>query len=179
MLAYLDWIGLRLMTELEYEKICRGKEVPPTPGEYAWGTDTYNDAGDLLFDGRPIESTTHVDSLIGLFSETPLRAGFAATSTSNRAHAGASFWGHLDLHNLNETMFGVESVNLNQYSVGDGSLDIFGNANVPQWFNSAVILSTQVETTSPNPISEGKTIISGNLRSPHNGFRGVIKIYPL
>ena len=35
--AYADWAGLRPMTELEYEKACRGTSSP-VAGEYAWGT---------------------------------------------------------------------------------------------------------------------------------------------
>ena len=35
--AYLDWAALRPMTELEFEKICRGPN-PPIAGEYVWGT---------------------------------------------------------------------------------------------------------------------------------------------
>jgi hypothetical protein len=35
--AYAAWAGLRAMTELEYEKACRGP-LRPVPGEYAWGT---------------------------------------------------------------------------------------------------------------------------------------------
>ena len=35
--AFAAWAGLRPMTELEYEKACRGP-LRPVPGEYAWGT---------------------------------------------------------------------------------------------------------------------------------------------
>jgi hypothetical protein len=35
--AYLDWAALRPMTELEFEKACRGP-VAPVPNEFAWGT---------------------------------------------------------------------------------------------------------------------------------------------
>lgn len=37
LLAYLDWSGLAPMTELEYEKACRGP-LPAVAGEYAWGS---------------------------------------------------------------------------------------------------------------------------------------------
>ncbi|MFN3345365.1 MAG: hypothetical protein ACK412_06920 [Chloroherpetonaceae bacterium] len=35
-LLYLAWSGLRPMTELEFEKACRGVEKG-VPGEFAWG----------------------------------------------------------------------------------------------------------------------------------------------
>jgi|GEM_PF-210410 len=36
-MAYSAWAGLRPLTELEYEKACRGP-LKPVPNEYAWGT---------------------------------------------------------------------------------------------------------------------------------------------
>ena len=36
-MAYLWWAGLRPMTEMEYEKACRG-QAPAVPHEFAWGT---------------------------------------------------------------------------------------------------------------------------------------------
>jgi hypothetical protein len=36
-IAYAGWAGLRPMTELEYEKSCRGP-LRPVPDEYAWGS---------------------------------------------------------------------------------------------------------------------------------------------
>ncbi|MCT4630282.1 SUMF1/EgtB/PvdO family nonheme iron enzyme, partial [Winogradskyella sp.] len=35
--AYMDWTGMRPMTELEYEKACRGP-ILPKAGEFAWGS---------------------------------------------------------------------------------------------------------------------------------------------
>ena len=39
MLAYADWSGLRPLSELEYEKMCRVlyPELPSSP-DYAWGS---------------------------------------------------------------------------------------------------------------------------------------------
>ncbi len=42
-LQYANWAGLRAMTELEYEKACRGP-LKPVTNEYAWGTDRIVDA---------------------------------------------------------------------------------------------------------------------------------------
>lgn len=39
LLAYLDWAALRPMTDLEYEKICRGPSGR-VGGEYVWGSNT-------------------------------------------------------------------------------------------------------------------------------------------
>jgi len=41
--AYCDWAGLRPMTELEYEKACRGP-LKPIANEYAWGSGELIDA---------------------------------------------------------------------------------------------------------------------------------------
>lgn len=40
MYAYLNWSGLRPMTELEYEKSCRGERAA-FANEMAWGDTTY------------------------------------------------------------------------------------------------------------------------------------------
>lgn len=40
LLTYLDWAALRPMTELEYEKICKGTDIIFPGGMYAWGTTT-------------------------------------------------------------------------------------------------------------------------------------------
>ena len=177
MMAYLDWSGLRPMTELEYEKICRGLGVFPIGEEYAWGTDTWNPAGFLINSGTPSESTSEVGLNPSLFSEEPLRTGFAATATSSRTDAGATFFGVMDMHNLNEYMLGVET-NLTKWDNGDGNLTILGDANVAAWKLNGQHLSSQDNTNQPNPISKGKTQIPLNQRSYFNGFRGVIILYP-
>jgi formylglycine-generating enzyme required for sulfatase activity len=41
--SYAAWAGLRPMSELEYEKACRGP-LKPVPNEFAWGTAAIADA---------------------------------------------------------------------------------------------------------------------------------------
>ena len=113
--AFAAWAGLRPMTELEFEKACRGP-LRPVPNEYAWGTDRIAgmDAkgGKYVLQnaGKPDETVTWVgdngpDATHGNapFMGTneklggPLRVGLFATPTSDRVSSGASYWGILDL----------------------------------------------------------------------------------
>jgi len=105
--AYLDWAALSPMTELEYEKACRGDSSNyPLSGEFAWGGITVTDA-DLITagtDGQPAESSSSIiitgsglanlgnDGVLG-----PLRCGFAAKTATNRFEAGASYYGVMEL----------------------------------------------------------------------------------
>lgn len=109
---YLSWVGLRPMSDFEYEKACRGP-VYPVAGEYAWGiavsaTLPYT----LENDGTPTESVilnydpdagnvwTSVTGVAG--SLGPARVGMFAKasysgSTSPRIQSGSGYWGIMDL----------------------------------------------------------------------------------
>lgn len=50
-LAYADWAGLRHMTELEFEKACRGPE-PAIYREYVWGESEIEEPENLIFAHR-------------------------------------------------------------------------------------------------------------------------------
>lgn len=153
-LAYADWAGLRPMTELEFEKICRG---PETAGiEYAWGnTSIANYAYTLSNDGQPNATVSNAASDPtgnASYSTTdgsidgPLRCGIFATSTSTRAEAGASYYGVMEMSgNLWERPVTVAKYAYNGSTWdatgagdfdgqhGDGSLTGTGFADVTNW----------------------------------------------
>lgn len=103
LLAYLDWAALRPMTEWEFEKACRGPEVP-VPGGFAWGTAFAVDANTLTADGTASESVSETaTSTAGLAShgyagpQGPLRNGFGGSPNSDRLQAGGSYFGLWEL----------------------------------------------------------------------------------
>ena len=76
--AFAAWAGLRPMTELEFEKACRGL-VAPVANEYAWGT----------------TNKLAVSSAAAAVSN--LVANLAPASGLSREQTGASCWGILNL----------------------------------------------------------------------------------
>jgi formylglycine-generating enzyme required for sulfatase activity len=147
--AYLDWAALRPMTELEFEKACRGLNSHVS-GEYAWGSTTINQAisSSISNGGQASEvSSSTSDGLCaqnGGSSTTlgPLRVGFAATSSTLRTGAGASYYGILDLSgNVWEQVFtagytiGPSRIAAPTFTgvLGDGALDANGAANATNW----------------------------------------------
>jgi formylglycine-generating enzyme required for sulfatase activity len=114
--TYADWSGLRMMSELEYEKICRGTDrtgispgiaVYPVNGEYAWGESgnlvSFSTAGTLVNDGtisEGIVNPTTATQNIGVIATGPVRCGiFAAKnpSTNQRRLTGSSYYGVMEL----------------------------------------------------------------------------------
>jgi formylglycine-generating enzyme required for sulfatase activity len=112
-LHYLNWAGVRPMSEFEYEKACRGP-VFPVAGEFAWGTavvanlaytlsgfGTATEAVSANYNenaGNAWYSTTKVNNFIigscrvGMFAKSAY-----AGSTPPRIQSGSSYWGILDL----------------------------------------------------------------------------------
>jgi formylglycine-generating enzyme required for sulfatase activity len=106
--AYLDWSGLRPMTELEFEKACRGT-ILPVPNEYPWGT-TGRAASpySLTNAGTTNEGiATNYSTTLGnaIYASTnappsgPRRVGIFAANGANsgRVTAGASYYGIMEL----------------------------------------------------------------------------------
>lgn len=166
-LAYLDWTGLRPMTDLEYEKACRGP-TPPFGGEFAWGTalralTRYA----MTNDGSALEMVsagyqTHFGNTWDLLTASdpagPCRVGMFAMSTYSgsapgRIQSGATYYGIMDMTgNVGEPVYPVVTTN-NQALVysgthGDGNLSANMTANVTGWpTNTVVARGGGVDTT--------------------------------
>ncbi|MBN2756340.1 MAG: hypothetical protein JXR51_04110 [Bacteroidales bacterium] len=153
--AFSDWAGLRPMTELEFEKACRGPEYP-IANEYAWhniniygnSTTEYivNNLGEINSypsnPGTGINGNAEYKFTTGHDTEhdAPLRCGIFATSSSDRINAGASYYGIMDLSGtMAERTVSIGHVigRSFQGTNGDGILTSIigfeGNANNPDW----------------------------------------------
>lgn len=138
--AYLDWSGLRPMTELEFEKACRGSLLP-VAGEYAWGTTNSTRANSIVDPGANTESVSPVGANAnhfqdGFFSLGPVRVGAFATGSSDRELAGAGYYGNLELSgNMMEKPVTVGNATGRAFTgaLGNGALSAVGQADVPAW----------------------------------------------
>ena len=148
--AYLDWSALRPMTELEFEKICRGP-VEPVAGDYAWGTTTVTNVMTMINDGTPTESCSNpidVGSGIANYYDVgivgPVRCGYAAKPTTDRLTAGATYYGVMEMSgNIVEHVVSTGHVTGAAYTglVGDGEISSSpgpGFSNVPNWPSQTV-----------------------------------------
>lgn len=144
--AYLDWTGLRPMTELEFEKACRGT-VAPVTDEYPWGTSTVASiAYDMTNSGAADEAiTTNYSNSEGNanYNTTdganngPMRVGIFSANSGNtgRVSSGASFYGIMELGgNVVEKAVTVNNNALGYSGThGNGTLSVDGNRDAPTW----------------------------------------------
>ena len=144
--AYMDWAGLRPMTELEFEKACRGNQ-PAVWKELAWGTTTVHGTSyaALINPGTDNElpnapSTTNGNANYNVTSFTgisgPLRVGIFATASTTRVTSGATYYGIMEMSgNLSEVAVSIGNLAGRSYTGvhGDGNLFRDGSANVDFW----------------------------------------------
>lgn len=159
--AYLDWAGLRPMTELEYEKACRGP-LAALSGEYAWGTADFNDWNTIINGntenyvsfsntGRINETASNASAVIGngtfgsnlnacggmCFTWANLiRGGGFANAYSSRISSGAGYYGAMELSgNAYELTVTVANAAGRAFTGkhGDGALTAQGNADENNW----------------------------------------------
>ena len=138
--AFADWASLRPMTELEYEKAARGT-VAAVANEFAWGTTTITGATGISNAGANNEVASNAGAN-AVFNNNasvqgPLRVGSFATSNSNRAQAGASYYGIMELSgNLWERTVSVGNTtgrNFTGLVHGNGLLTNDGFCDISTW----------------------------------------------
>jgi len=193
-IAYMDWSGLRAMTELEYEKACRGT-LAPLNGEYAWGTSTIaGSAYTLSNNGTSNEGiVTNYSTSAGNCSyfttvyvsiQGPLRVGIFAAHASNtgRVTSGSTYYGIMEMSgNLWERAVTIGNATGRNFTDenGNGILTANGDANITNcpdnsavgsgfrggnWRNNNDYCRTSDREGAANPYND---------RSENFGFRGV------
>ena len=152
--SILDWSGLRPMTEFEYEKACRGNNGGPTGNanapvayEFPWGNTMLNgvnspNTGHTLNAINISTSSTNIWTIYegacrNIEGNGPVRAGFAATSSSNRSQSGATYYGIMEMAGnvFEQCVGGGAGYDYSSFSTtnGDGVLTSVGLANVVGW----------------------------------------------
>ena len=151
LMAFLDFSGLRPMTELEFEKAARGPR-DPIPNEFAWGSTFWRSQTAQTGPALPApgqHNAWFIDG--GLPTERPIvanvnhmaasqwavgRNGMFANDSSGRVVSGASYWGVMELSsNLWELTINVINVESRGFTGqhGDGRLSLGGMHNVTGW----------------------------------------------
>ena len=146
--AYADWASLRPMSELEFEKACRGT-LTPVANEFAWGSSTIHassyaslsnpgaanelpNAPSTTNGNAAYTSTANISGIQG-----PLRVGSFATASSTRVQAGASYYGIMELSgNLWERTVSVGNVKGREFTAplhGNGLLTSNGFCDIASW----------------------------------------------
>jgi len=117
--AYIDWAGLRPMSELEYEKACRGP-LKPVKDEYAWGSAELPDSRWIL------------DPMV----TPPVPMPQAICGAEGRVTSGATYWGIAAMSgHLREraVTVGHKAGRVFTGRCGDGAVTDDALANVPGW----------------------------------------------
>jgi hypothetical protein len=139
--AYLDWAGLRPMSELEFEKAGRGP-YRAVSGEYAWGSTSITGATGVSNAGLPNEAPSAAANCV--FNNSagvlgPMRVGAMAYGDATRIASGAGYYGAMDLcGNVFERTVSVgrsEGRAFNGAKHGNGVLTSGGDADVTTWPN--------------------------------------------
>lgn len=190
--AFADWAGLRPMTEMEFEKACRGT-LTPVANEFAWGTISITGATGISNSGANNEVVSNPGAN-AVFNNNasvqgPLRVGSFATASSTREQAGASYYGIMDLSgNLWERTVSVGNATGRNFTApihGNGLLTSDGFCDISTWpgfitdkvsdasgtgfrggdWNSASIYLRASDRTHASSVYSGRFL--------HYGFRAV------
>ncbi len=158
--AYLDWSGLRPMTELEFEKSCRGP-LPPLANEFPWGTASIatalytlsnsgaNNEGIATNYSTTAGNATYAVTWGSQPGTGPVRAGIFAAHASNtgRVSAGAGYCGAMDLAGNNwEQVITIANPEGRAFTGthGNGTLTTSGAADQSTWPNVTTGLGSTI-----------------------------------
>lgn len=180
---YFDWAGLRPMSELEYEKACRGL-LPAIANEYASGVNSRGVTAITIENAGTSNETSSGTNMNLSNGFGPLRVGFSATGSTNRVTSGNSFYGIANLSdNVQELTMKASSSsffsgNFHGDGVGDQILplgSVVGLGGVIIW-DTRIIYRGASYTLDPDNRHLGT--ISNRVGSPetkgYQGARGVV-----
>ena len=167
--AYLDWSGLRPMTELEFEKLCRGNQTP-VAAENAWGNSSATAVTSISNDGFNNEtfSNTGANANYNNTLTGPMRVGAFANASSTRISSGATYYGIMEMSsNLPEHVVSLGNVAGRSFTGihGDGTLLSDGFSNVDFWPG----INGNSTTSAANAAFGGTT---GVTEAAGSGYRG-------
>lgn len=140
--AYADWAGLRPMTELEFEKICRGSGNPAVNLEFAWGTTYSRNATGVTGTERDRDYLTSIGANSYYLEDEnsppqfPLNSGIFADTGKSREMSGAAYYGVLEMStNLSELCISIGNAQGRIFTGrnGDGRLSEDGYADEIGW----------------------------------------------
>jgi len=205
--SYLDWSGLRPMTEFEFEKACRGNNAGTAnnavANEYPWGNTTIfqsTSGGNYAQASEYYNSAGQQGAAAYGWADwstwSPMRSGApAAYASATRTQAGATYYGIMEMGGnvWEQCVGGGSGYDYSNFTIvnGDGSLTNLGLANVTGWpanggTNSGTILrggSIEYDATYVR-VSE-RTLYAGDNKNGNSssaygvGGRGVrTMIYP-
>lgn len=157
-LAWLDWAAMRPMTEMEYEKACRGGNNLPSPLEYAWGNTTIAAIATPTNQGATNETWATGNANYAGGPGLPMRCGALATASSNRTSSGATFYGIMEMSgNYAELVVFAGNAAGRTFNGlhGDGVLNATAEANTANWqstVNENAMMARGGAYNSGNPV---------------------------
>ena len=182
-LAYLDWAGLRPMTELEFEKACRGT-ANVVADEYAWGSTNLLQVSGMNNSGTTSETAGNAGLGLCNYNSSdngnlgPLRCGFAATTVdvpNKRQQSGSSFYGVMNLSgNLSEHCVTVGNSDGRNYTGNNGDGDVSSSTGWPNHNAYADRGGNFVRNNTRIQVSNrSRATIGANDKYTNVGWRGV------
>jgi formylglycine-generating enzyme required for sulfatase activity len=139
--ALADWSGLRPLSEMEFEKACRGYNTPAVPNEYVWGNTTLNSLSTVTNTGLSNEAVSTPSSananLANSFNQITRTGIFARSSGSDRTISGGTYYGVMNMgDNTAEICFTIANAQGRAEDGaihGDGYLAASGNTDISLW----------------------------------------------